>query len=159
MRVVIAEDNALLREGLVLLLTSAAEGATRGYYTALPGYLQLFDVALIPFVLNDITLATSPLKLFEYFAGGKPVITTPLPECKVFPEVNIVRDAREFAEALDAYLHRQDTLTLPTTAPSSPPDLDVHLAAEVLHLSARTGEGMGAWYGWIEARRREAEGT
>jgi GT2 family glycosyltransferase/2-polyprenyl-3-methyl-5-hydroxy-6-metoxy-1,4-benzoquinol methylase/glycosyltransferase involved in cell wall biosynthesis len=70
-------------------------------YSTLPGYLRMFDVALIPFLLNDITLATSPLKLFEYFAGGKPVITTPMPECQAFPEVRIVRSAEEFARALD----------------------------------------------------------
>jgi GT2 family glycosyltransferase len=70
-------------------------------YETLPGYLRLFDVALIPFLINDITLATSPLKLFEYFAGGKPVITTPLPECQVFPEVLITRNAEELAQSLD----------------------------------------------------------
>ncbi len=41
-------------------------------YHSLPGYLRLFDVATIPFKINDITKATSPLKLYEYFAGGKP---------------------------------------------------------------------------------------
>ena len=41
-------------------------------YVTLPGYLSLFDVATIPFRINAITQATSPLKLYEYFAGGKP---------------------------------------------------------------------------------------
>ena len=66
-----------------------------------PGYLRLFDVATIPFRINDITTATSPLKLYEYFAGGKPVVTTPMPECMAHPEVAIARDAREFADALE----------------------------------------------------------
>ncbi len=70
-------------------------------YFALPAYLSSFDVAMIPFRLNAITLATSPLKLYEYFAGGKPVVATPMPECQAFPEVAIARDAREFTEALD----------------------------------------------------------
>lgn len=70
-------------------------------YEALPGYLQLFDVAMIPFVINNITLSTSPLKLYEYFAGGKPVITTPMPECERTPHVHIARDAEEFARSLD----------------------------------------------------------
>jgi len=56
---------------------------------------------MIPFLINDITLATSPLKLFEYFAGGKPVITTPMPECQAFEEVQVVRSADEFSQALD----------------------------------------------------------
>ena len=70
-------------------------------YALLPGYLALFDVATIPFRINPITTATSPLKLYEYFAGGKPIVTTPMPECAAFPEVTIARDAREFADALD----------------------------------------------------------
>jgi polysaccharide pyruvyl transferase CsaB len=70
-------------------------------YHSLPGYLRLFDVATIPFKINNITLATSPLKLYEYFAGGKAAITTPMPECEAYPEVTIVRTAEEFAAALD----------------------------------------------------------
>ncbi len=70
-------------------------------YHLLPGYLALFDVATIPFRINPITTATSPLKLYEYFAGGKPVVTTPMPECAAFPEVTIARTARELAAALD----------------------------------------------------------
>ena len=71
-------------------------------YVSLPGYLQLFDVAIIPFAINEITLATSPLKLFEYFSGGVPVVTTPMPECVAFPEVRIAATAAEFAAALEA---------------------------------------------------------
>jgi len=75
----------------------------RSYHT-LSGYLRCFDVAMIPFQINAITLATSPLKLYEYLAGGKPVVTTPLPECEAFPEVWIARDAGGFSRALDAAL-------------------------------------------------------
>lgn len=71
-------------------------------YHELPGYLHLFTVATIPFRINEITLATSPLKLYEYFAGGKPVIASPMPECAAYPEVHVVRSAAEFASALDA---------------------------------------------------------
>lgn len=73
-------------------------------YHVLPGYLKRFDVAMIPFVINDITLATSPLKLYEYFSGGKPVITSPMPECMAYPEVHIVRTVDEFSAALDTAL-------------------------------------------------------
>jgi polysaccharide pyruvyl transferase CsaB len=71
-------------------------------YAALPRYLRRFDVATIPFAINPITVSTSPLKLFEYFAGGKPVVTTPMPECAAFPDVRIAATAEAFAEALDA---------------------------------------------------------
>jgi polysaccharide pyruvyl transferase CsaB len=71
-------------------------------YAELPRYLRLFDVATIPFRIDDITRSTSPLKLFEYFAGGKPVVTTPMPECAAFPEVRVAATPGEFAKALDA---------------------------------------------------------
>jgi hypothetical protein len=70
-------------------------------YAELPDYLAAFDVAIIPFVINDITLATSPLKLYEFFAGGKPVVSTPLPECAAFAEVEIASDPDAFAAAID----------------------------------------------------------
>lgn len=93
-------------------------------YQTLPGYLHLFDVAMIPFRINEITLATSPLKLFEYFAGGKPVVTTPMPECTAFTEVCIANNAEEFSAALRSakdfakkpeYLHRLAALTQENT--------------------------------------------
>ena len=71
-------------------------------YRTLPAYAAWFDVALIPFRLDAITRATSPLKLYEYFAAGRPVISTALPECESFPEVRIVRSAEELSGALDA---------------------------------------------------------
>lgn len=73
---------------------------TRAYPT-LPGYLKLFDVAMIPFAINDITLATSPLKLYEFLAAGKPVVTTPMPECQAYAEVLIAQHAAEFSLRLD----------------------------------------------------------
>jgi glycosyltransferase involved in cell wall biosynthesis len=70
-------------------------------YAALPHYLARFTAAMIPFRINRITEATSPIKLYEYFAGGKPVIATAMPECAAFPEVHIVRSAKELSTALD----------------------------------------------------------
>jgi polysaccharide pyruvyl transferase CsaB len=75
-------------------------------YVTLPGYLSLFDVATIPFRINEITQATSPLKLFEYFAGARPVVTTPMEECRAHPEVRIAATAAEFAKALDEALEQ-----------------------------------------------------
>lgn len=75
-------------------------------YASLPDYLQSFDVALIPFIINDITLATSPLKLYEYLAGGKPVIATAMPECETFKEVFIARNVADFARLLDIAAER-----------------------------------------------------
>ena len=73
-------------------------------YRDLPAYLRYFDAATIPFVVSDITHATSPLKLFEYMAGGKPVVVTPMHESMRYPGVLVGRDPEEFAARLDEAL-------------------------------------------------------
>jgi glycosyltransferase involved in cell wall biosynthesis len=45
----------------------------------LPCYVKGMDVCLIPYQLNDYTRSISPLKLYEYLAAGKPVVSTALP--------------------------------------------------------------------------------
>jgi glycosyltransferase involved in cell wall biosynthesis len=60
-------------------------------YDSLPAYAKAFDVALVPFVMNELTLAANPLKLREYLAAGLPVVATPLPEVKRLG--NLVRTA------------------------------------------------------------------
>jgi glycosyltransferase involved in cell wall biosynthesis len=47
-------------------------------YEQLPAYLSGWDVALMPFALNDSTQFISPTKTPEYLAGGKPVVSTPI---------------------------------------------------------------------------------
>ncbi len=47
-------------------------------YEQLPTYLSGWDVALMPFAMNDSTQFISPTKTPEYLAGGKPVVSTPV---------------------------------------------------------------------------------
>jgi glycosyltransferase involved in cell wall biosynthesis len=94
------EYDGSLRRASLLTLPNVTWVGPRPY-PALPGYLRLFDVAIIPFRLGPITMATSPLKLYEYFAGGRPVITTAIPECIAHPEVEVVTSAEDFAASLD----------------------------------------------------------
>jgi GT2 family glycosyltransferase/glycosyltransferase involved in cell wall biosynthesis len=61
-------------------------------------FLKRFDICMIPFLKNGITDAVSPVKLFEYFAAGKPVISTALRECLRYPAVKISNDHRQFVE-------------------------------------------------------------
>lgn len=67
-------------------------------YATLPDYLACFDVATVPFKVNEVTHAVSPLKLFEYMAGGKPVVTPPLRECARYRVVQIGDGPEGFAE-------------------------------------------------------------
>jgi len=70
-------------------------------YKVLPRYAFWFDVALIPFRINEVTLSTSPIKLFEYFALGKPVVSTPLPEVAAFNEALIASTPEDFVSKIE----------------------------------------------------------
>ena len=73
-------------------------------YGELPKYLRHFAVGIIPFKLNRITHATSPLKLFEYMAAGKPVVATPMMESMRYPGVIAAEGRNDFSDALDRAL-------------------------------------------------------
>ena len=47
-------------------------------YDELPDVLSGWDVALMPFAINDATKFISPTKTPEYLAAGKPVVSTPI---------------------------------------------------------------------------------
>ena len=76
-------------------------------YARLPSFLRLFDLALIPFVLNDITRSTSPVKLFEYMAAQKPILSSRMPECLRHPCVETYEGAADFLEKAEALLRRR----------------------------------------------------
>lgn len=66
-------------------------------YARLPYYLHAFDVALLPFKVIPLTLATNPVKVYEYLAAGKPVVAVDLPEMQQFGDlVYRAADAGEF---------------------------------------------------------------
>jgi hypothetical protein len=67
-------------------------------YADLPIYLSHFSCAHIPFARTPLTLNVNPVKLYEYLAGGVPVVATPLPELEPF------RDVCEIADTPDSYL-------------------------------------------------------
>ncbi len=73
-------------------------------YNSLPYYAKEFDVCTIPFLINEITQATSPLKLFEYMALGKPIVTTAMHECKKYKSVLIAENKEDFVEKLNEAL-------------------------------------------------------
>jgi len=77
-------------------------------YRDLPRYACWFDVATIPFRINDITESTSPIKLFEYMAMGKPIVTTDMPECRKYKSVLVAKSHEGFIKALDSALLKSD---------------------------------------------------
>lgn len=73
-------------------------------YKVLKEYAKCADVLTIPFVINNITLATSPVKIFEYMALHKPIVTTDMPECRKYKSVFIGHNHDEFIKKIDEAL-------------------------------------------------------
>lgn len=72
-------------------------------YSDIPAYIKQFDVCIIPFIGGDIAQSTNPVKVFEYFAMGKPVVSTPIDELIPFVKNELVLfgdSAKSFSEAL-----------------------------------------------------------
>lgn len=64
-------------------------------YNLLPKYASVFDVGLIPFEVNPVTVASNPLKMLEYFSLGISVVTTNLPETRKFSDLAYIADSNE----------------------------------------------------------------
>lgn len=77
-------------------------------YDVLPTYLAGWDVALMPFAINESTRFISPTKTPEYLAGGTPVVSTPITDvARHYGELGGVKIAAEpaaFVAACDAAL-------------------------------------------------------
>jgi glycosyltransferase involved in cell wall biosynthesis len=87
-------------------------------YEQLPAYLSGWDVALMPFAMNDSTQFISPTKTPEYLAGGRPVVSTPVKDVvRTYGHLEGVRIAndpqsfvRECEKALELSKERGDWL-------------------------------------------------
>jgi glycosyltransferase involved in cell wall biosynthesis len=75
-------------------------------WTVLPCYLQAFDVCLSPFKLSEpITETANPLKIYEYLAAGRPVVSTDMPEVRPLRDVvRIAYSQEDFVEQIQAAL-------------------------------------------------------
>ena len=72
-------------------------------YEQLPAYLCGWDVALMPFAMNESTQFISPTKTPEYLAGGKPVVSTPVKDVvRHYGHLKGVQIAATAAEWVDA---------------------------------------------------------
>jgi glycosyltransferase involved in cell wall biosynthesis len=77
----------------------------RREYVDLPAYAKGFDVALLPFVVNSLTCAASPLKLREYLAAGLPVVASDIPETRrLAPLAHIATNEEDYRRAIEGIL-------------------------------------------------------
>lgn len=71
-------------------------------YHSLPEYFRGFDVGIIPFRVNALTVRANPLKLREYLAAGLPVVSTPLPEVARYGAlVHVADGAPAFVDGIE----------------------------------------------------------
>lgn len=103
----VAQDHP---EGSVVLLGKVAPDADvsrlralpnvhfmgRRPYSELPAWCRGFDVALMPFVVDRLTLNSNPLKVREYLAAGLPVVSSDLPEVTQLGLCHIAHGAADF---------------------------------------------------------------
>jgi glycosyltransferase involved in cell wall biosynthesis len=81
-------------------------------YNELPSYLAGWDVAMMPFALNESTRFISPTKTPEYLAGGKPVVSTAIRDVvNPYGEnglVYIAQDADDFIRGIESEMNMRD---------------------------------------------------
>jgi hypothetical protein len=76
-------------------------------YSKIPAYIDMLDAGLIPFKPGPISESADPIKLYEFFSLGKPVVATCLRQLKRFDNGSLLRIAEttdEFVEAITFFL-------------------------------------------------------
>jgi len=99
----VGADECGARQRLASLTNVYFTGEVK--YAELPHYLYGMDVCLLPFRVTPLTLATNPVKVYEYLAAGKPVVSVALPELAQFDGcVNTATTYDEFLACVSAIL-------------------------------------------------------
>lgn len=74
-------------------------------YTDVPTYMRAFDVCMTPHLRTPFTESLNPIKLWEYLAGGKPIVSTDVAGFRDYPDlVYLATDAESFCAAMDIAL-------------------------------------------------------
>jgi glycosyltransferase involved in cell wall biosynthesis len=72
---------------------------------SLGAYPQHFDVCLMPYVIDDYTRYVYPLKMHEYLAGGRPVVSSPIRSVEDFKHViALARNREQWSRSIEAAL-------------------------------------------------------
>lgn len=101
------EQNTLPKENNIHYLGKKS-------YDKLPYYINYWQIAIIPFALNESTQFISPTKTPEYLAAGKPVISTAIKDV-IHPYginnlVHIIHNYNEFIERAEKELNNADRI-------------------------------------------------
>lgn len=74
-------------------------------YSQLPNWAKAIDVCILPFTRTSLMVQSSPLKLREYLAAGKPTVAVPLPETMLLGNaIYTAEDGPGFVRAIEEAL-------------------------------------------------------
>jgi glycosyltransferase involved in cell wall biosynthesis len=77
----------------------------RRNFPDLPAYFQGFDVCILPHAVTPLTRSMDPIKLYDYLATGKPIVSTPVAGVERFADVVYIGEGPEgFLGALERAL-------------------------------------------------------
>ena len=91
-------------------------------YSAIPAVMAHFDVCIVPHRQSEFVESLNPIKLWEYLACGKPIVSTDVAGFRDYPRfVRLARSTRDFVDACRAALLEINELTAsPTDGISAP---------------------------------------
>jgi len=84
-------------------------------YNELPNYIKGFDIAIMPFAINDATKYISPTKTLEYMAAGKPIISTKITDVvRDYSNcVSLIETADDFCNAITLLFDKRASALIP----------------------------------------------
>ena len=88
-------------------------------YLELSAYGCKFDIAVIPFIVNDLTNSVSPVKFFEYCALGLPVVSTPILEMRKYSGLECLKlaeNTQQFSNMIEGFLFTDHIQKIEETA-------------------------------------------
>ena len=70
-------------------------------YAEIPRWMRAFDVCIVPHRVTNFTESLNPIKLWEYLAAGKPIVSTPVAGFRDYPiQVRLAAGLDAFADAV-----------------------------------------------------------
>ena len=103
----VADDQARLSKHTNIVFTGAMP------YSELPDIMRAFDVCMVPHVVTSFTESLNPIKLWEYLAAGKPIVSTNVAGFRDFPElVHVAESYGGFLRNLDSALNEDSSLAV-----------------------------------------------
>jgi glycosyltransferase involved in cell wall biosynthesis len=102
------DDNPKLSKDLKMLMDCPNVINGISNREKIPALINQFDIGIIPYnIKRNFCKYCYPMKLFEYFYLGKPVIASPVEELKRFPDlVKICKTSTEWERAINLTLNR-----------------------------------------------------